>query len=167
MPADLAALANGKSVVIDNTNPDPATRKRYIDLAKKSKKPVRCVWVSTPRELAQHLNLVRNIANTSENPIGKERTQRRRARMPVFAREGAAGVSCCVDASITSFCSSRATRGDLGLQARADLGGTTAFLTGKVGADVGVGEGGRLQRRLKRTCVDALCVVAPLAQSQI
>eukprot|EP00802_Teleaulax_amphioxeia_P011496 Tamp_11529.p1 GENE.Tamp_11529~~Tamp_11529.p1 ORF type:complete len:608 (+),score=146.46 Tamp_11529:141-1826(+) len=63
------ALTNGKSVVIDNTNPESATRKRYIDLAKKSKKAVRCVWVSTPRELAQHLNLVRHIAGTSENPI--------------------------------------------------------------------------------------------------
>jgi bifunctional polynucleotide phosphatase/kinase len=80
MPADLAALTNGKSVVIDNTNPESATRKRYIDLAKKSKKAVRCVWVSTPRELAQHLNLVRHIAGTSENPIGNKNVTQACAR---------------------------------------------------------------------------------------
>jgi hypothetical protein len=62
------ALAQGKSVVIDNTNPDPATRKRYVDLAKKKGMPARCVWVSTAREVAEHLNLVRAIAKTSDHP---------------------------------------------------------------------------------------------------
>ena len=57
-----AALKAGKSVVVDNTNPDPATRKEWIDLARKhGVRHVRCIHVATPRDVAVHLNLFREM----------------------------------------------------------------------------------------------------------
>lgn len=53
------AVAAGKSVVIDNTNPEPATRAAYIELAKAKGIPVRCFHFQTPEELTHHLNLYR------------------------------------------------------------------------------------------------------------
>jgi len=38
------ALDDGKSAVIDNTNPDTESRKRYIDIAKEYKVPIRCFY---------------------------------------------------------------------------------------------------------------------------
>ena len=55
--------------MVDNTNPDVASRKRYIDLAKKFKVPVRCVRVATPRPVAEHLNVMRAIARTSDHAL--------------------------------------------------------------------------------------------------
>ena len=55
--------------MVDNTNPDVASRKRYIDLAKKLKVPVRCVRVATPRPVAEHLNIMRAIARTSDHAL--------------------------------------------------------------------------------------------------
>ncbi|KAA1478773.1 PNK3P-domain-containing protein [Dentipellis sp. KUC8613] len=53
------ALAQGKSCVIDNTNRDQQTRKYYLDLAKKTKTPVRCLLFEGSAELAWHNNLYR------------------------------------------------------------------------------------------------------------
>ncbi|XP_065178968.1 uncharacterized protein F21D5.5-like [Sycon ciliatum] len=53
------ALANGKSVVVDNTNPTPAGRHDFIKVATDAKKQVRCFYLDTPRELAAHLNYYR------------------------------------------------------------------------------------------------------------
>jgi DNA 3'-phosphatase len=64
-------LLEGKSVVIDNTNPDAATRKLYIDLCMSSvsdgidnadgKKSIsaRCFYFQTSEELARHCNVFR------------------------------------------------------------------------------------------------------------
>jgi len=71
-----AALNKKKSVVIDNTNPQVATRKRYIDIAKQCKVPVRCVWVSTPRDLAEHLNLVCLLRTWSLLKMGARERER-------------------------------------------------------------------------------------------
>lgn len=57
--AAMDALAAGKSVVIDNTNPEPATRGMYIQAAKEKGIPVRCLHFRTPEELTHHLNLFR------------------------------------------------------------------------------------------------------------
>ena len=46
-------------VFSDNTNPDAATRASYIQIAKSLGVPVRCLVMTTPRPLAEHLNLVR------------------------------------------------------------------------------------------------------------
>eukprot|EP01133_Synstelium_polycarpum_P004341 gene4341-5068_t len=59
MKAAKEALAAGKSVVIDNTNPTVAARKEYIDIAKAAGVPVRCFQFLTSIELAQHMNYYR------------------------------------------------------------------------------------------------------------
>ncbi|KIM57653.1 hypothetical protein SCLCIDRAFT_1219345 [Scleroderma citrinum Foug A] len=53
------ALKAGKSVVVDNTNRDVATRKCYLDLAKKHKVRARCFCFSGSMDLAWHNNLYR------------------------------------------------------------------------------------------------------------
>lgn len=52
------ALSLGKSVVIDNTNPDVLSRQRYIEVAKEKKIPVRCFLMTTSAEHAKHNNRV-------------------------------------------------------------------------------------------------------------
>merc|ERR1712154_155691 len=37
-------LSRGKSVVIDNTSPSVAVRKKFIDIAQRYKVKARCVW---------------------------------------------------------------------------------------------------------------------------
>ena len=53
------ALAKGKSVVVDNTNRDAATRSLYIAEAKKAGVPCRCFFFQADKELVTHLNLFR------------------------------------------------------------------------------------------------------------
>ena len=57
--AATSALKDGKSVVIDNTNPSKAARKPYIDLAKNHKVPCQCIYIDIPTELSYHLSFVR------------------------------------------------------------------------------------------------------------
>jgi bifunctional polynucleotide phosphatase/kinase len=53
-------LKEGKSVVIDNTNPTKKSRADYINLAKKLKiNQIRCFHINTPLDLCHHLNYVR------------------------------------------------------------------------------------------------------------
>jgi len=67
-------LQSGKSVIIDNTNPEPSTRAEYVSIANDLDIPVRCFWFTTPRDLAEHLNLYR-----------EKMTQGERARVPSIA----------------------------------------------------------------------------------
>jgi bifunctional polynucleotide phosphatase/kinase len=60
------ALTRGVNVVVDNTNPDRAARKRYIDVAISLKARVRCFHMSTPRAVAEHLNHVRVVSTRGE-----------------------------------------------------------------------------------------------------
>ncbi|KAF6764952.1 polynucleotide kinase 3'-phosphatase [Ephemerocybe angulata] len=53
------AVKGGKSCVVDNTNKDAATRKLYIDIAKKNKIPIRCFYFTGSIDLAWHNNLYR------------------------------------------------------------------------------------------------------------
>jgi bifunctional polynucleotide phosphatase/kinase len=55
------AVASGKSVVCDNTNVSMKARAEYIAIAKEAGIPVRCFRMTTPRELAEHLNFVRFV----------------------------------------------------------------------------------------------------------
>lgn len=52
------ALKQGKSVVIDNTNTDKASRQRYTDIAKKYNVPVRCFWFDFTIQHVKHNNMV-------------------------------------------------------------------------------------------------------------
>lgn len=54
-----AAVKEGKSVVIDNTNPNKETRKPFIDIAKAAGIPVRLFQMQTTKEHAIHNNLTR------------------------------------------------------------------------------------------------------------
>ncbi|KAH9901687.1 PNK3P-domain-containing protein [Cubamyces lactineus] len=53
------ALKEGRSVVVDNTNRDKATRKHYVTLAKKHEVSIRCIYFTGSVELAWHNNLYR------------------------------------------------------------------------------------------------------------
>lgn len=53
------SLIQGKRVVIDNTNPDPVSRERYILVAKKYNIPVRSFLMTTSTEHAKHNNKVK------------------------------------------------------------------------------------------------------------
>eukprot|EP00818_Percolomonas_sp_WS_P005657 CAMPEP_0117443856 /NCGR_PEP_ID=MMETSP0759-20121206/4926_1 /TAXON_ID=63605 /ORGANISM="Percolomonas cosmopolitus, Strain WS" /LENGTH=407 /DNA_ID=CAMNT_0005235875 /DNA_START=250 /DNA_END=1473 /DNA_ORIENTATION=+ len=62
------ALMEGKSVVVDNTNPDVATRANYVSLAKKLNKPVRCFYFhDVDLDLAHHLNMYREHITQGAN----------------------------------------------------------------------------------------------------
>ena len=58
-----SALKEGKSVVVDNTNPDKKARLDFVALAKRmSVKKLRLFKMTTPIELCHHLNYVRQNA---------------------------------------------------------------------------------------------------------
>ncbi|KAG1754169.1 polynucleotide kinase 3 phosphatase-domain-containing protein [Suillus lakei] len=59
------ALEAGISCVVDNTNRDIATRKHYLDLAKKLKIPTRCIEFIGSTDLAWHNNLYRAYVHPS------------------------------------------------------------------------------------------------------
>ncbi|CAE6414650.1 unnamed protein product [Rhizoctonia solani] len=52
-------ISEGARCVVDNTNRDKATRAEYIQIAKRLKCPVRCVWFDIAPELAWHNNMYR------------------------------------------------------------------------------------------------------------
>ena len=68
-----ALLSEGKSIAVDNTNADPATRAVWISLAQDSKVPIRCVYVTAPAKLCEHNDTVRALANSNTlNPEKRE-----------------------------------------------------------------------------------------------
>ncbi|KAH0489873.1 hypothetical protein TgHK011_001365 [Trichoderma gracile] len=69
--AAMNLLKAGKSVVVDNTNPDPDTRALWIDVARKASVPIRCVWFSTPVMVCEHNDAVR-AHNPALNPEARE-----------------------------------------------------------------------------------------------
>ncbi|KAL9559163.1 hypothetical protein MBANPS3_000567 [Mucor bainieri] len=60
------ALNQKKSVVIDNTNPEKATRALYIKLAQNAKVPIRCFYFGNNEELSQHNNYYRAVHKPEE-----------------------------------------------------------------------------------------------------
>ncbi|XP_045477062.1 uncharacterized protein F21D5.5 [Harmonia axyridis] len=59
-----------KNAVIDNTNPDKASRKKYIDVAKKYNVQCRCFVMSISFEHCRHNNKFRGLTDKSHEVIG-------------------------------------------------------------------------------------------------
>ncbi|XP_011877735.1 PREDICTED: uncharacterized protein F21D5.5 [Vollenhovia emeryi] len=64
-------LSQGRSIVVDNTNPDPASRHRYIEVAKKNNVLVRCFVMKTSIEHAKHNNKFRELSDPSHIPVNE------------------------------------------------------------------------------------------------
>jgi len=62
-----SALKEGKSVVVDNTNPSEDSRASYVSIAKEMGIPVRCFIFDIPRSLAEHLNMYREKVTGGES----------------------------------------------------------------------------------------------------
>ncbi|XP_076064471.1 polynucleotide kinase 3'-phosphatase isoform X2 [Oratosquilla oratoria] len=63
------ALKDGENVVIDNTNPDAESRKRYIEAAEKLKIPIRCFVFKCSKEQAQHNNKFRELSGSEHSKV--------------------------------------------------------------------------------------------------
>ena len=60
-------LKHGKSVVIDNTNPDRESRSRYTNVGKNHKIPMRCFQFTTTIAHAKHNNRFRELTMGEDN----------------------------------------------------------------------------------------------------
>lgn len=63
------SVKEGKHVVIDNTNPDIESRKRYIEVAKKLNVPVRCFILSVSKDHARHNNKFREFSGEDHSKV--------------------------------------------------------------------------------------------------
>lgn len=63
------AVSENKSIVVDNTNRDKATRKLYLDLAKKVGYKVRCFHFGTDKDISMHNNVYRHCASNGSTPM--------------------------------------------------------------------------------------------------
>ena len=64
-----AALLKKQSVIIDNTNPDKESRKRFVEVTKKHKIPCRCFVMNTSIFQSKHNNLFREITDKNHQIV--------------------------------------------------------------------------------------------------
>lgn len=64
-----STLRSGKRAVVDNTNPDAESRKRFVEIAKKMKVPCRCFKMSASYKQAKHNNAFRELTNRNHASI--------------------------------------------------------------------------------------------------
>ncbi|XP_069681428.1 uncharacterized protein F21D5.5 isoform X2 [Periplaneta americana] len=64
-----SALSSGRSVVVDNTNPDKESRKRFIEVPKRLGVPCRCFVMKTSMEHSKHNNKFREYTDDDHEPI--------------------------------------------------------------------------------------------------
>lgn len=62
-------LTSSKSVVIDNTNPDKASRSKFISLAKSFNVPVRCLVMAAEEEQCLHNEKFRSLTQPGYKPL--------------------------------------------------------------------------------------------------
>lgn len=63
------ALAEGKSVIVDNTNPDVLSRGRYVECAKKRGCECRCFVMQVTMDHARHNNRFRELSGSDHDRV--------------------------------------------------------------------------------------------------
>lgn len=64
-----SALQKGKSCAVDNTNPDLASRRKFLDIAKNMGIKVRCFVMNTSYHHSRHNNVFRELTDSSHQKI--------------------------------------------------------------------------------------------------
>lgn len=64
----IQVLLKARLTYIDNTNADPETRSKWVELTKKSNVPIRCVYFTAPAALCKHNDAVRALNETLFTP---------------------------------------------------------------------------------------------------